>query len=260
MPIYKDGDVSNTGNYRGVSLLVSGYKVLTNIMAERINDWVEKEMVLKESQAGFRRHRGTRDHLFVLNMLIDNTLKFKGGKVYIAFIDFKAAFDTVDRELMMRKIWKYGIRRKMFNLIRNIYKGTKAEIHVNGRVTEDLTANCGVRQGCALSSTLFDLFIDDIDDEWELRQQGGIGVGDIKIRALIYADDVAIIAKSAKKLGGMLRKLEKYADTNKLTVNAKKTKVMVFRNDGKTKKGEKWAFKGEAIQVVKEFKYLGFYY
>lgn len=62
-------------NYRGVSLLNVGYKLLTGIMAKRIRTWVEKEGKLRESQAGFRGKRGTRDHIFVLNSLIGNTLK-----------------------------------------------------------------------------------------------------------------------------------------------------------------------------------------
>lgn len=61
-PTYKSGDENEASNYRGISLLDLGYKILTNIMANRLKSWVEKNGLLKESQAGFRTNRGTRDH------------------------------------------------------------------------------------------------------------------------------------------------------------------------------------------------------
>ncbi|CAD6208669.1 GSCOCG00012752001-RA-CDS, partial [Cotesia congregata] len=99
VPIFKGGDNAKTENYRGISLLDVGYKVLTVILADRIGRWVENNNILNESQAGFRRKRGTRDHIFVLNSLINGRLRRKRGKLYVGFIDFKAAFDTIDREL-----------------------------------------------------------------------------------------------------------------------------------------------------------------
>lgn len=83
IPLHKGGEEERTENYRGISLLNAGYKLLTNIMATRLNNWIEQNGKLKESQAGFRRGRGTRDHIFVLNTLINNRLKEKRGKLYV---------------------------------------------------------------------------------------------------------------------------------------------------------------------------------
>lgn len=104
VPIYKDADRDRAENYRGVSLLNVGYKVLTKMMTTRLSRWIEKNGKLKESQAGFRKGRGTRDQIFTLNAVINKTLKRKGGRLYVAFIDFKAAFDRVNRERMIKKI------------------------------------------------------------------------------------------------------------------------------------------------------------
>lgn len=139
-----------------------------------------------------------------------------------------------------------------------VYEKTTAEVQINGRITEEFEAEKGVRQGCALSSILFDLYIDDIDEEWDKNDQGGVVVGKHKIRVLKYADDIAIVAETAKELERMLKSTEKYVDKNELTVNVKKTKIMVFRNGGKRVRDEKWRFKEEDIQVVNDFKYLGY--
>lgn len=260
VPIHKGGDSDDVGNYRGVALLDIGYKVLTNIMAERVNRWIEREEKLKESQAGFRRSRGTRDHIFVLNTVINRRLKNKRGKLYVAFVDLKAAFDSVNRELLMEKIWEVGIRGKMYKMIKEIYRENYAEIRLEKKCTERFVTTTGVRQGCALSATLFDIFIDDVDKEWEEKGIGGTNIGRTKIKAMKYADDIAVIAEDARGLKKMLKGMEKYMEKKKLKVNAKKTKVIVFRNGGRRGKKEDWEFNGEKIEEVKEYKYLGFWF
>ncbi|CAD6236615.1 GSCOCG00012472001-RA-CDS [Cotesia congregata] len=143
-------------------------------------------------------------------------------------------------------------------MIKEIYKLTSAEVVVNGKVSRKFDTNVGVRQGCALSAILFDIFLDDIDEEWSKKEEGGTVFGKTKVRALKYADDIAIIVESAPELQKMLRSLQIFTERNKLKVNTKKTKVMVFRNGGKGSKDEKWTFKGENIEVVNQFKYLGY--
>lgn len=259
-PIHKAGDENEAVNYRGVSLLDIGYKLLTSIMARRMNDWIEKKKVLRESQAGFRMKRGTRDHVFVLNSIINNRLKKKGGKLYVAFVDFSAAFDKVDRDLLLRKLWDKGVRGKMHKMVRGIYSKTRNEVIAGEGMSEAFGTECGVRQGCPLSPILFNLFLDDIDENWEKRKEGGTVMGKGKFYALKYADDIAVLAETAGELTKMLKSLERFVDGCKMEVNATKTKIMVFRRGGKRPRGEEWQFKKQNIEVVKEFKYLGFWF
>ncbi|XP_063989945.1 uncharacterized protein LOC135169139 [Diachasmimorpha longicaudata] len=93
-PTHKRGEVDKAANYRGVSLLDIGYKIMTR----RLGRCLEGMGKLSEAQAGFRTNRSTMEHVFVLNTIIGNRLKRKKGKLYVAFVDFKAAFDKVDRE------------------------------------------------------------------------------------------------------------------------------------------------------------------
>ena len=75
---------------------------------------MEGTKILKESQAGFRNARETRDHIFVFNSIINNKLKRKGGKLFTAFVDFEAVYDTVDRDIMMEKLRKAEIRGRLY--------------------------------------------------------------------------------------------------------------------------------------------------
>uniref|UniRef100_T1ILV9 Reverse transcriptase domain-containing protein n=1 Tax=Strigamia maritima TaxID=126957 RepID=T1ILV9_STRMM len=108
-PIFKAGDASLPSNYRGITLLNGIYKVIIAMMAKRISSWLEENHKIKESQAAFRRGYSTRDHLFMLNSLIENRFK-KKGKLYVLFLDFKVAFDSIDRTKLFEQIWKIGIR------------------------------------------------------------------------------------------------------------------------------------------------------
>lgn len=99
-PIFKKGDVSKVENYRGISLLCMAYKIYAEIVRRRLETETERKELLMESQCGFRRGRGTIDNVFVLNHLIQREKIEKKDKIYVVFVDLKAAFDNVDRELL----------------------------------------------------------------------------------------------------------------------------------------------------------------
>lgn len=259
-PIWKAGDTEKAENYRGIALLDVGYKMLTNIMANRIRNWLEKEKLLVESQAGFREGRGTRDHVFTLNALINNKLRKKGGKLFCAFIDLKAAFDSIDRKILTQKLDKIGIKGKMLGMIEKIYSLTLNEIITGEGISEKFQTEKGVRQGCPLSPILFNIFINDIDVEWNKRNEGGTVIGRKKVYNLKFADDIAMLADDSEGLQNMLNTLGKYLDKNNLVANSKKSKILVFKNGGRRKKGESWTIKGNELERVDRYKYLGVWF
>lgn len=128
-------------------MLDIGYKVLTSIMDRRLRGWLEEKKLLTESQAGFRKNRATRDHIFVLNSLIGNRLRRKGHKLYMAFVDFKTAFDEIDRELLLEKLKKIGVNGKMLKMIGEIYRKTENEVITSEGITDSFRTWKGVRQG-----------------------------------------------------------------------------------------------------------------
>ena len=127
-PIYKAGEENNAANYRGISLLDLGYKILTGIMDRRLRTWLEINGKIRESQAGFRSNRGTRDHIFTLNSLIGNNLKEK-KKGNCTYVDFKTAFDEVKREILFEKMGKLGIKGRMLAMVKNIWGHQERDNH-----------------------------------------------------------------------------------------------------------------------------------
>jgi len=102
MPLYKREEKDDVGNYRGISLLCSAYKVYAEVLRSRLVAETEREGMIPESQTGFRIGRSTLDNVFVLVMQREKRQGREEGKVYLFFVDLKAAFDKVDRS----RLWK----------------------------------------------------------------------------------------------------------------------------------------------------------
>ena len=114
IPLFKKGEDSDPDNYRGISLLSIVSKVFTAILNKRLYAWAENEEKISKEQAGFRKGYSTIDHIFTLITMVKSKLDSRrGGKVYVAFIDYKKAFDTVDRD----KLWE--TLEKIKNIIKN---------------------------------------------------------------------------------------------------------------------------------------------
>ena len=109
-------------NYREISLLSIVSKVFTAVLNKRLYAWAEKEGKISKEQTGFRKGFSTIDHIFIFIAVAKRTLNSRrGGKVYVAFIDYKKAFDTVDREKLWETREKLKTSSKMVNMLKSMY-------------------------------------------------------------------------------------------------------------------------------------------
>ena len=100
-----------------LSILRKGF---THIINSRLTRWTESNSVLNDAQAGFRKGRSTIDHMFTLYAAIEKHL-LKNTKLYVALIDFKKAYETVNRDILWTVLYGSGVRGKMLRIIRGIY-------------------------------------------------------------------------------------------------------------------------------------------
>lgn len=108
--IHKKGEEGNPANYRGITLLGTAYKIYAAILAENIRREVEEKQIIPETQFGFRQGRGTIDSIYVLHHVVRRELE-KGGNVYGFSIDFRAAFDMLDRQTLWEAMERRGRRK-----------------------------------------------------------------------------------------------------------------------------------------------------
>lgn len=259
VPLYKRGEVEKVGNYRGISLLCTAYKLYAEILRHRLEKEVEEHKLLPESQAGFRKKSSTIDNIYVLNHIVQREKEKEKGeeKIYALFIDLKAAFDKVNRSKLWEILEEKEVSNGLIWRLKKIYEDTKATIRTKKGLSRGFRIDKGVRQGCVLSPILFNLYIADLDSALEKRGIGGVALGTDRIWSLAYADDIILLAKNKEAMEDMMQTLKRFLKERDMILSAEKTKIMVFNKAGNKTK-ESWKWEKDKIEEVNEFKYLGF--
>jgi len=256
--LHKDGSKFDPSNYRGICVSSALLKVLCLLLNHRVQTHCSEQGLIDKNQIGFQKNCRTSDHLLTLKALVKKYVTIGQKKLFVCFVDFKKAFDSVWHKGLFHKMEKAGITGNSLNLIKDLYNKTKCAIKVSDRITNFFNYTKGVRQGCPLSPILFNLYVNDL---FEKINQGTLK--DVflnpnnKVNALMYADDLVLISETKEGLQQHIDNLQEYCQKWKLNVNIKKTKSMVFNRGNKLIKSSFYV--GDtAIENVKSFKYLGF--
>ena len=116
------------------------------------------ENILPESQSGFRKGRGCADMIFVARQLVEKAREH-GKSLYVLFVDLmRKAYDSVPRQALWKVLEKYGVPEKMLNIVKSFHEGMHAEVRVGSTVTDRFEVRNGLRQGCTLAPTSFNIY------------------------------------------------------------------------------------------------------
>ena len=169
------------------------------------------------------------------------------------YIDYRKAFDTVNHQILLHKLYYLGIAGMTYNWLADYLTNRYQCVVANGVASPDLHIVCGVPQGSILGPLLFLAYINDMPRVIQ------------NCTVCLYADDAVLYAdgRTFAEAGGLVQgdldRMGKWSDDNQLTVNIKKTKCMVF---GAHKTFDMRSLpdirlKGQTLQFVDLFKYLG---
>ena len=254
-PIFKKGSTKDPDNYRGLAIGSAFAKLFSFILLKRLTNFIDIKTLLSPHQIGFIKGKTTSDHIFFLRTIVEKVVKRNKKKLYAVFIDFKKAYDTVNRELLLKKLQSLGINGVFMRNINAMYNKTEYTIKLKGGYTRAIKSNLGLKQGCPLSPLLFNLYIDDIKDIFDAKCDP-IDIQDIKINHFLYADDLVILSESPAGLQHCIDKAFNFATAKHLTINVKKSKTMVFNHTGKFVR-DTFTLDNKALEPVQSFCYLG---
>ncbi len=199
-PIHKKGDKHVTDNYRAIAVSSNICKLFCHVLYERPRKFLADNNVIPENQIAFQKRSRISEYIPVLKTLIDKYIhKATKSYMFVCFVDFKAAFDSVWRNALMMKLMKHGIQGQLMNIIENMYSSVIFVIKCKGGITKKFTSSVGVKQGCVLSPILFNYCISDLPsicDDTCTRSQ----LADKPLSYLLYADDLVIMSETAKRV------------------------------------------------------------
>ena len=168
-------------------------------------------------------------------------------------MDLSKAFDRVPRDKLFKKLWKAGVRGKIYKVIKDIYSDNGARIRIGKYETKKIIIESGVMQRSRLGPTLFNIYINDLLVKLSSTRLGA-RMQKTTITALGYADDIVLLADNPTKLQEQIDICEQWCRENGMRFSRHKCKVMALNA---RQKGLAFNLNGESIDIVSKIRYMG---
>ena len=257
IPLPKKGDLSLMTNYRGISLMSIAAKVYNKILLNRIRPHVDP--LLRSNQAGFRPGRSCAQQIHILRRIMEGFKEYQ-LPLTVTFVDFKKAFDSINRSVMFSVLRHYGIPKAVVSAIQVLYTNSSSAVMVDGGISESFDVTTGVLQGDVLAPFLFIILVDHLLGK-ACEADSGVVTHPRQSRRypakslndLDFADDIALLESSIPRAQSQLSRTADAAADLGLIISAPKTEYMTINCHPQPP----LQVYGNSINHVSDFRYLG---
>ena len=220
IPVFKSGDPRLMNNFRPISLLSNFSKIIEKIMYLRLMNHLNANNIISESQFGFRPGHSTVHPMIHLSNFVTRSFNEKKHVIAI-FCDLQKAFDTVDHEILLKKLKKIGVSGTELKWFQNFLTERKQFVQIDDASSSLLKIIIGVPQGSILGPLLFLIYINDLPDCTLLK-------------SLLFADDTTLLAAGENleelftRVNSELYKVTCFFRQNRLSIHPLKTRYILF--------------------------------
>lgn len=222
-PLYKGGPKGKFESYRPISIIPTVALILEKHLFRVMSSFIDKCNVISPNQYGFVAGRGTQALLDDFSDVLYSTFE-NNQFACTLFLDVSKAFDSVNHEILLKKLFDGGFRGPFYSLLVNFLSERSQLVSINNICSSKLSLKAGVPQGSILSPLLFNIYVNDLCRV----------ISDCSIYQ--YADDTVLVSRhiNYEKALGMLRsdsmRVMDWFHNNRITINVRKTQLMCFRN------------------------------
>jgi hypothetical protein len=210
----KNGEAQNPADpdkHRPISIGNTVLKIFGLVLTVRISHWAVAHDIIGPEQVGFMESHSAEEHVATLTESVRYRWRQK-LHTYAVFADFSKAYDRVHPKALWHALSAMGLDAGLIALLRDWNERRQTVVMVNGEPTAPVRMRMGVGQGDVLSPLLFNLFIESLVRSLNDSLARGFGItlkapgaggASLRLRALLYADDVVLLAESwwGAKLG-----------------------------------------------------------
>ena len=213
-------------------------------------NFLDQHAILYDHQFGFRRGHSTSHAIISLVEKISRSLD-TGEIVVGGFLDFKKAFDTVDHQILLDKLYAHGLKNNIYEWFKSYLANRSQYVMYNNSKSETKHITHGVPQGSILGPLLFILYMNDFSRASDL------------LFSILFADDTSVFSEGQSYTGVIetlnkeLKNIVSWLNSNKLTLNIKKTHYTIFHRSRIIIKKLKITLHNQTIFETNSLKFLG---
>lgn len=260
VPIHKSGKSSkDINNYRPIALTSHLCKLFEYIILQRLAHFCEKQNIIPNNQAGFRKGRSTTEHLVKLSTQIKHQFS-RRRSVLATFFDVKKAYDQVWHHRLLYKLSSIGLKGNIYEYIKDFLANRSVLTRVGKNYSTPRNLEMGIPQGSIIAPILFNILIFDLPK-----------VVSNFATIVQYADDICMWMNVTLKGSTSLRSqnhirrlyqanidsISTYMQQNGLSLSTEKTNLVLFNAGDNPSKLPIFKLEGTALEYKKNVKFLG---
>ena len=220
----KDKDITRLKNWRPISLLNTDYKLLTHILATRLQ--IVLPSIISKDQSGYLKNRfigiNIRSIIDIISSIEEND-----ESALLAFLDFEKAFDKINWNFMKSCLKQFGFGENFQKWIKILYTDIESCVINNGTTSKYFKPKCGIRQGCPLSALLFIIAVETLTNALKNNKNiNGVIIGNKEFKLTQLADDTTLFLKDINSLRQALNFLFMFQMASGLKLNYSKTEIL----------------------------------